>query len=86
MTNCRNTTKDGVGPKTTVNVVLDKTETNWCAYTPDDIGVVFSTAPTREEVIVSFCEALKGHLEAMTDEGLETPTVENINVQELIAV
>jgi predicted RNase H-like HicB family nuclease len=70
----------------TVNVILEKTESNWCAFTPDDIGVVFSTAPTREAVIESFRDALKGHLEAMREEGLETPTVENLNIQELIAV
>ena len=25
-----------------VSVILEKTETNWCAYTPDDFGVVIS--------------------------------------------
>jgi len=69
----------------TVNVILEKTVSNWCAHTPDDIGVVFSTAPTREEVIDSFREALKVHLEAMKADGLSTITVDNLNIQEMVA-
>ncbi|MDR3708168.1 MAG: hypothetical protein P4L33_07690 [Capsulimonadaceae bacterium] len=69
----------------TLNVILEKTATNWCAYTPDDIGVVFTTAPTRDAVIESFRDALKSHLEAMKAEGLSTPAVENLNIQELVS-
>ncbi len=69
-----------------VNVILERTSSNWCAYTPDEIGVIVSTGPTRKAVINSFREALKGHLEAMKAEGFDTPTVENLNIQELVPV
>jgi predicted RNase H-like HicB family nuclease len=68
-----------------VNVILEKTASNWCAFTPDDIGVIFTTAPSRDEVIESFRAALRSHLEAMLVEGLEPPTVDSLNVQELVA-
>jgi predicted RNase H-like HicB family nuclease len=70
----------------TLNVILEQTESNWCAFTPDDIGVVASTGKNRDEAIQSFRAALRGHLEAMQAEGLPVPAIENLNIQELIPI
>ena len=68
-----------------MNLVLEKTASNGCAFTPDDIGVVFTRASSRDEVIERFREALRSHLESMHSEGMETPEVDNLNLQEIVA-
>lgn len=69
-----------------LTVVLEKTATNWCAYTPDDIGVVVATGQTRDEVVESFRSALRSHLEVMAEEGLPVPIVSGLEIRELAAV
>ena len=69
-----------------LTVVLEKTATNWCAYTPDDIGVVVATGQTRDEVVENFRSALRSHLEVMAEEGLPVPTVSGLEIRELAAV
>ena len=68
----------------TINVILEKTDTNWCAFTPDDIGSVFTTGTSRDEAIDNFRSALRSHLAAMKDEGFDTPLVDGLNVQDLV--
>ena len=70
----------------TLTVILEMTASNWCAFMPDDIGVIFTTAPSREEVIESFRAALTVHLDAMREEGLNPPTIDHLNIQETVAV
>jgi predicted RNase H-like HicB family nuclease len=70
----------------TLNVILERTSTNWCAFTPDDIGVVFSTAAARDEVIDNFRVALKARLDAMKADGIPVPHIDKLNIQELVAI
>lgn len=69
-----------------LSVILEKTATNWCAYTPDDIGVVVATGRTRDEVVDNFRSALRSHLEVMADEGLPVPVITEMVIQETSAV
>jgi len=69
-----------------LTVVLEKTVSNWCAYTPDDIGVIVATGRTRDEVVENFRSALKSHLEVMADEGLSVPTISRLEIREMTAV
>ena len=69
-----------------LTVILERAGNNWCAYTPDDIGVVVATGPTREETIANFRSALKTHLEVMREDGLPTPDVTALEVREMVAV
>jgi predicted RNase H-like HicB family nuclease len=69
----------------TLNVILEKMPSNWCAYTPDDdLGVIAVAGQSREEVVSNFRAALKDHLQLMRSRGSEPPVVERLNVQELI--
>jgi predicted RNase H-like HicB family nuclease len=71
----------------TLNVIIEKMSSNWCAYTPDDdLGVIAVAGQTREEAVSNFRSALKDHLEVMRERGTEPPVVENLNVQELMPV
>ena len=58
-----------------ITIVLERTDNNWGAYTPDEIGSVIVTGPTREETIARFREALRFHLEGMREEGLSVPDI-----------
>jgi predicted RNase H-like HicB family nuclease len=69
-----------------VNVIVEKTKSNWCAHTPDDIGVIIATGETREIVIDSFRSALRAFIDSVKADGFEPPQVDGINVQELMAV
>ena len=69
-----------------LSVILGKTATNWCAYTPDDIGVIVATGQTRDEVVENFRSALRSHLEVMADEGLPVPIIAELVIQETAAV
>ena len=68
--------------ETVLTVILEKTPSNWCAYTPDDIGVVVATGQTRDEVVENFRSALRSHLEVMAEEGLPVPNVRGLEIRE----
>jgi len=76
----------GAGAGTVLSVILEKTATNWCAYTPDDIGVIVATGQTRDEVVENFRSALRSHLGVMSDEGLPVPVITELAIQETAAV
>lgn len=65
-----------------LTVILKKTASNWCAFTPDDIGVVVATGMTRDEVVENFRSALKSHLEVMAEEGMPLPTITGLEIRE----
>ncbi len=69
-----------------LSVIMEKTATNWCAYTPDDIGIVVATGQTRDEVVENFRAALRSHLEVMAEERLPVPLVSGLEIRELAAV
>ena len=68
-----------------ITVILEEGPNNWGAYTPDDIGCVLVTAPTRDEVIAQFRSALDFHLRGMREDGMDTPDVTELEFHELIA-
>lgn len=68
-----------------ITVVLEKTENNWGAFTPDDIGSVLAVGDTREETIENFRTALRFHLEGLREYGRPVPDVTELEVKELIA-
>ncbi len=68
-----------------LTVVVERAGNNWCAYTPDDIGVVVATGPTRAETIKNFRSALKTHLDVMREDGLPTPDVTELEIRETVA-
>ena len=71
----------------TLNVILEETPSNWCAYTPDDdLGVIAVAGATRDEAVSNFRAALRDHLQLMQSRGASTPSIENLNVQERIPV
>lgn len=67
---------------TVLSVVLERTASNWCAFTPDDIGVVVATGQTRDEVVTNFRSALRSHLEVMAEEGLPVPIIRELEIRE----
>lgn len=69
-----------------LSVILEKTATNWCTYTPDDIGIVVATGQTHDEVVENFRSALRSHLEVMADEGLPVPIITGLAIKETAAV
>lgn len=69
-----------------LTVIVERAGQNWCAYTPDDIGVVVATGQTREETLENFRAALKTHLEVMREEGLPTPDVAELSIRETMLV
>ena len=52
--------------------VVEKTETGYCAYSPDIPGCV-ATGATREEVERTMREAISFHLEGLRADGYEVP-------------
>lgn len=78
------TTAEDVDQSATVTVIVERAPGNWCAYTPDEIGVVVATGPTRDAVIESFRSALRSHLQAMRDQGLSIPDVRRLQIQEMV--
>lgn len=53
-------------------IVLEKAESNWCAYSPDVPGCV-ATGSTREEARGRMREALQFHLEGLREDGDPLP-------------
>ncbi len=74
------------GPQNAMlKVVVEQSAHNWCAYTPDDIGVVIATGPTREAVIECFRSALTSHFQCLREEGLLVPPVTDLEIRETVA-
>ncbi len=69
-----------------LNVILEQGRSNWCACTPDEIGVVAASGSTREDTIANFRLALKSHIKLMQQEGLPVPSIEQLNIQAFAAV
>ena len=68
-----------------ITVVLEKTENNRGAFTPDEIGSALVVGGTREETIENFRAALKFHLEGLREYGRPVPDVTELEIEELIA-
>jgi predicted RNase H-like HicB family nuclease len=68
----------------TLTVIVEPASTNWCAYTPDDIGFVGATGATRDEAVESFKSALMAHLRAMWEDGRDLPDITELNVLETV--
>lgn len=54
------------------NVVLEKAERNWSAYSPDVLGCI-ATGRTPEETLTRYREALRMHIEGLKEDGLPVP-------------
>ena len=68
-----------------IAVILEEGPNNWGAHTPDEIGCVIVTAPTREKVIEQFRSALDFHLRGMREDGLPTPNMTELEIRETVA-
>ncbi|MFQ5848684.1 MAG: type II toxin-antitoxin system HicB family antitoxin [Candidatus Methylomirabilales bacterium] len=55
-----------------VEIVVEKTDTGYSAYSSDIPGCA-ATGATREEVERTMCEAISFHLEGLRAEGIEVP-------------
>lgn len=64
-------------------VVIEKTESNYSAYSPDLPGCV-ATGKTREDVETNMYEAIRLHLDGLREDNLEIP--ENSSFAEIMAV
>jgi predicted RNase H-like HicB family nuclease len=53
-------------------IVIEKARRNFSAYSPDLPGCV-ATGATREETERQMCEAIRLHLEGMTEDGEPVP-------------
>jgi len=53
-------------------IVIEKTDTNYSAYSPDLPGCV-ATGATREETEQQMHEAIAFHVEGMAEDGLSIP-------------
>jgi predicted RNase H-like HicB family nuclease len=51
-------------------VVIEKTESNFSAYSPDFPGCV-ATGKTREETEMNICEAIRFHMQGLREDNLE---------------
>lgn len=69
-----------------MNVMLEKAEHNWCAYTPDEGFCIIATATTRDKVIEQFQGALRQQLEVLRSEGRDIPDVTKLEVHEIVPV
>ena len=69
-----------------VNVLLEAGPPNWCASSADDglVGVVVATAQTRRAVIREFKSALKAHLDYLRDTGEHVPSIDGLEIRELV--
>lgn len=79
------TLADATNQSTILAVVVERAGNNWCAYTPDDIGVVVATGETREAAIEKFRSALQFHFEAMREDGEAVPQVTQLEIRETVA-
>jgi predicted RNase H-like HicB family nuclease len=64
-------------------VVIEKTESNYSAYSPDLPGCV-ATGKTREDVETNMYEAIRLHLDGLREDNLEIPR--NASFAEIMAV
>jgi predicted RNase H-like HicB family nuclease len=64
-------------------VVIEKTESNYSAYSPDLPGCV-ATGKTREDAETNMYEAIHLHLEGLREDNLAIP--ENASYAEIMAV
>lgn len=64
-------------------VVIEKTDSNYSAYSPDLPGCV-ATGKTREETEANMYEAIRLHLEGLREDNLAIP--ENASVAEIMAI
>lgn len=64
-------------------IVIEKTDHNYSAYSPDLPGCV-ATGKTREETEQNMHEALEMHIQGLLEDGLPIP--ENTTSAEYIAV
>jgi len=55
------------GSTTKYRIVIEKSETNYSAYSPDLPGCV-ATGKTREEAEEEMCEAIAFHLEGLEED------------------
>lgn len=65
-------------------VVIEKGSESYGAYAPDLPGCGVA-GNTREEVIELIAEAIRLHLDALCDPGLEAPTPSSIEIVEIAA-
>ncbi len=63
-----------------VLVVLEKTNRNYSAYTPDIPGCI-ATGKTIEATLDNMREALRTHLHAMAEDGDPMPEIATIDAQ-----
>ena len=64
-------------------VIIEKTETNYSAYSPDLLGCV-ATGKTREDTETNMYEAIRFHLKGLREDNLAIP--ENTAFAEMMAV
>ena len=64
-------------------VVIEKTESNYSAYSPDLPGCV-ATGKTREAAEVNMHEAIRFHLQGLREDNLAIP--ENTAFAEMMAI
>ena len=64
-------------------VVIEKTESNYSAYSPDLPGCV-ATGKTREEAETNIYEAIRFHLQGLREDNLEIP--KNHTFAEIMAI
>jgi predicted RNase H-like HicB family nuclease len=65
-------------------VVIEKGPESYGAYAPDLPGCGVA-GKTREEVIELISEAIRLHLEALAEQGLEAPVASSIEIVEVAA-
>ena len=66
------------------SVVIEKGPESYGAYAPDLPGCGVA-GRTREEAIELIAEAIRMHLESLSEQGLEAPTVSSIEIIEVAA-
>ncbi len=64
-------------------VVIEKTESNFSAYSPDLPGCV-ATGKTREETETSMYEAITFHLQGLREDNMLIP--ESVSYAEIMAI
>jgi predicted RNase H-like HicB family nuclease len=64
-------------------VVIEKTESNYSAYSPDLPGCV-ATGKTREETETNIYEAIRFHLQGLREDNLAIP--ESVSFAEVMAI
>ncbi len=64
-------------------VVIEKTESNFSAYSPDLAGCV-ATGNTREEAEANMFEAITFHLQGLREDNMDIP--ESVSYAEVMAI